>query len=52
LVAAGGSDQLGGEPLLVLEQDLQQVLRRQALIAAAQRQRFSGLEACCRSRNR
>ncbi len=48
-IAAGAGDQLGGLPLGVVEQDLQKVLRRQALMAAAQRQRLRVLQKAPRA---
>ena len=48
-IAAGRGDQLGGLALGVVEQDLQKVLGRQALMAAAQRQRLRVLQKAPRA---
>ena len=42
-VAPGGANEIGSEAFVVLQQDLQQMLRREALVAAAQRQALSRL---------
>ena len=42
-VAPGSADEIGSEAFVVLQQDLQQMLRRKALVAAAQRQPLSRL---------
>src|SRR6202035_330765 len=47
-VAARGADQIGAEAFLVLEQDLEQMLRRQPLMAAAQRQILGRLDKALR----
>ncbi len=43
-VGAGGAKQVGGEALAVVEQDLEEVLGREALVAAALREGLRGLE--------
>ena len=42
-VAPGGPDQVGGQTLRIVEQNLQQVFRRKTLVIAAQRQGLGGL---------
>ncbi len=48
-IAAGGADKIGAKALAVLQQDLQQVLRRQPLMAAPQRHRLRRLEETLRA---
>ncbi len=43
-VAARGADQVRGQPLLVLDQDFQDVLGRKLLVVGAQRERLGGLD--------
>ena len=43
-IAAGGVDQVGAEAFLVVEEDFEQVLGRQPLMAATQRQVLRGLD--------
>ncbi len=43
-IAAGGIDQVGAKAFLVVEQDLEQMFRRQPLVSAAQRQILGGLD--------
>src|SRR6202035_1170681 len=43
-VAPGGANEIGAQPLAVLQQHLQQVLRRQPLVAAPQRHRLRRLQ--------
>src|SRR5204863_6771224 len=47
-IAAGGADQIGAEAFLVFEQNLEEMFRRQPLMAAAQRQILSGLDKAFR----
>ena len=47
-IAARGADQIGAEAFLVFEQNLEEMLRREPLMAAAQRQILSGLDKALR----
>src|ERR1700719_3211304 len=48
-VPASGADQIGAQPLAVLQQHLQQVLRRQPLVPAPQRHRLRRLQKALRA---
>ena len=47
--AAGGPDEVGGKALAVVEQNLEQVLRREALVAAARREPLGCLHEAARA---
>ena len=47
--AAGGADQIGGKAFGVVEQDLEQMLGREALVAAAGRETLGGLHEAART---
>ena len=47
--AAGGADEIGGEALSVVEQDLEHVLRREALVAARGRESLGCLHEAARA---
>ena len=47
--AAGGADEIGGEAVGVVEQDLEQMLGREALVAPARRETLGGLHEAART---